>query len=369
MKFNKVLKNLKNYEAGKPIELVVRDFGIKKENIIKLASNENPYGCSKKVLKALREEIKNVNLYPDDSYFELKDLLAKKYSINCDEIIIGHGSDEVIEFAVNAKLSKNDKVLMSKTTFAMYEIYSLQTGAKIIKTASRNHDIKEFEKIYNENKDIKIIFLCLPNNPLGECLSKDEVYSFLDKIDKNVLVVVDGAYQEFAKYKDKTKEINPKKLIKKYPNTLYLGTFSKAYGLGGLRCGYGIANKEIIQELGKLRAPFNITNLSLKAAIYALKDEKFVLKTLKNNFKQMRRYEVFAKELGFEMQQSYTNFVVFNLNEDKNSSNLAQKLLKKGIIIRDLKSYGLNAIRITIGTKEQNDVFFKTFKQVYQCKD
>lgn len=364
MTFNKVLDDLKLYEAGKPIELVVREYGIDEKDIIKLASNENPYGCSPRVIEAIQQEAKKANLYPDDSMYELKEGLASQYKVNSSNIIIGVGSDEIISLALHAKANKDSAILMAKTTFAMYEIYGRQTGAQILKTPSDSHNLEEFLEMYKKNPQISVIFFCIPNNPLGECLEIAQVYKFLDQIDKDTLVIIDGAYQEFAAYKDKSKAVDVQEMTQKYENLLYLGTFSKAYGLGGMRCGYGIANEKIIKSLYKLRPPFNITTLSLKAAIVALKDEQFVQKCIKENFEQMQRYEEFARENALEFIPSYTNFITFKYDATKNSSKIAQKLLKKGIIIRDLASYGMNAIRITIGMPEQNSKFFRIYKSM-----
>ncbi len=358
MRFNRFLENVKNYEAGKPIELVMRDFGIKESEIVKLASNENPYGTPPKAIKAIKENAEKAFMYPDDSMLDLKSALSRRFDVENRNIIIGAGSDQVIEFAVLSKANSSNSVLMAKTTFAMYEIYAKRTETKIIKTPSDEHKIDEFYDLYKKNPDIEIIFLCLPNNPLGECLDREEVYDFLKEVDENVLVVVDGAYQEYASYKDGNKKIDPKDLIEKFPNSLYLGTFSKAYGLGGMRVGYGIAREEIIDEFYKLRPPFNVTTLSLKAAEAALEDEKFVLKSIKKNFEQMVRYEIFAKEKGIRYIESYTNFITFLLGS-KNSTKISNALLKRGIIVRDLASYGMNAIRITIGDERQNDRFFE----------
>lgn len=365
MQFNGVLDQLKIYEAGKPIELVVREYGIEAKDVIKLASNENPRGCSPKVLEAVRAEASKMNLYPDDSMYELKEALAKKYDVKEENIIIGAGSDQVISFAVHAKANANTKVLMAGITFAMYEIYALQTGATILKTPTAGHNLQEMLEIYKANQDVSVIFLCLPNNPLGECLDTKDVYAFLDQISPETLVVIDGAYQEYASFKDPAKKIVPSDIIAKYPNTLYSGTFSKAYGLGGMRCGYGIAKPEIIKALLKLRAPFNITNLTLKAAIVALSDQAFVEASVRENFEQMKAYEAFAKELGFNIIESYTNFIVLEFDASKNSGTIAQKLMEKGIIVRNLGSYGMNAIRVTIGTPEQNKRFFELFKTIY----
>ncbi len=363
MKFNKVLDNCKVYEAGKPIELVVREYGVAKEDIIKLASNENPYGTSPKVIKKIQELASSMFMYPDDSMYELKEALGNKFNVQSSNVIIGAGSDQILDFCVKSKCSHGSKVLMSNITFAMYEIYAKQAGAIVLKTKNDEHNLEQFLEMYKEHKP-DLIFLCLPNNPLGECLSKDEVYAFLDQIDSNTLVVVDGAYQEYASYKDAKKHISADDLISKYPNCIYLGTFSKAYSLGGMRTGYGIATNEVIQALLKLRPPFNITNLSLAAAIEALKDEDFVQDSIKKNFIEMSRYEEYVQKKGFSYIPSYTNFITIKFDNKFLSSEVAQALLQKGIIIRDLSSYGLNAIRITIGTRNQNTKVFTLLDEV-----
>lgn len=365
MKFNDVLENLTTYEAGKPIELVVREYGVKPENVVKLASNENPYGTSPKVVAKIQELAKNMFVYPDDSMYELKDALANKFKVNKENVIIGSGSDQILEYCVHAKCEKGSKILMAKTTFAMYEIYGRQTGATIIKTEDDQHNLEQFSKLYKEH-GADVIFLCLPNNPLGECLDKDDVYAFLETIDSNTLVVVDGAYQEYASFKDEKKRIDAKDLIMKFPNTIYLGTFSKAYALGGMRVGYGIAQENIIKTFYKLRAPFNITTLTLAAAIEALKDEEFVNACIAKNFEQMKRYEEYVTKKGFEFIPSYTNFITILFADKFVSKEVAQKLLETGVIVRDLTSYKQNAIRITIGTQEQNTRVFKQLDEVLE---
>jgi histidinol-phosphate aminotransferase len=365
MEFNKVLENVTTYEAGKPIELVVREYGVKPENVIKLASNENPYGTSPKVTAKIQELAKNMFVYPDDSMYELKEALANKFEVESSNVIIGSGSDQILEFCVHAKCEKDSKILMAKTTFAMYEIYGKQTGATIIKTEDDQHNLEQFSKLYKEH-GADVIFLCLPNNPLGECLDKDDVYAFLETIDSNTLVVVDGAYQEYAAFKDEKKRIVPKDLITKFPNAIYLGTFSKAYALGGMRVGYGIGEANIIKTLYKLRAPFNITTLTLAAAIEALKDEEFVNACIAKNFEEMTRYEDYAKAKGFEYIPSYTNFITIKFGDKFVSKEVAQKLLETGVIVRDLTGYGQNAIRITIGRAEQNTKVFAQLDQVLE---
>ena len=317
MKFNATLDSIKSYEAGKPIELVVREYGIAPDQIVKLASNENPFGCSPKVKEAVRAIIDNMALYPDDSMVKLKNALASKYGVETKELIIGAGSDQVIEFAIHAKAHEGSKVLMNSVTFAMYEIYARQVGAQIIRTASREHKMEEFYALYQEHKP-SIIFLCTPNNPTGDGLNAQEMVDFIAKVDSDTLIVVDGAYMEYARYKNPAYAVEPGDLIRRFDNVLFLGTFSKAYGLGGMRVGYGIANPAIINALYKVRPPFNITTLSLEAASVALEDEAFVQECIADNFDQMERYGEFARCKGINVIESYTNFVTLLLPEEKN---------------------------------------------------
>ncbi len=362
MKFNAVLDSIKSYEAGKPIELVVREYGIDPKDIIKLASNENPYGASPQVIKQIADLAHTASIYPDDSFFELKDGLASKYGVESSNIIIGAGSDQILEFAVHAILNENETVLMNSITFAMYEIYAKATGAKIVKTDSVHHDLDQFYDLY-QKENPRLIFICTPNNPTGDAIKKADLFAFLDKIDPETLVVVDGAYMEYATHKDPACHVEPSELIKKYPNVLYTGTFSKAYGLGGMRVGYGIGRPEIVTTLHKLRPPFNITTLTLAAAIEALKDEGFVTACIEKNFEEMERYEAFAKRVGLEYIESCTNFITLVL-EKHNSKEVAQTLLEQGVIIRDISSYGINAVRITIGKKEQNTIVLRKLEEI-----
>ncbi|MFT7003748.1 MAG: histidinol-phosphate aminotransferase [Sulfurimonas sp.] len=363
MKFNSKMKDIKNYETGKPIELVVREFGIEPKDIIKLASNENPNGCSLKVQDAVTKIVSNMALYPDDSMTALKSALSKRFDIQDENVIIGSGSDQVIEFLIHAKACSKSKVLMNSVTFAMYEIYAKHVGAQIIRTSSEEHDLDEFYELYKQEKP-SIIFLCTPNNPTGDAIDAVKLFDFLKKIDNDTLVIIDGAYMEYAIPKDVSKEVKPKDLISQFENVIYLGTFSKAYGLGGMRIGYGLADAKIIKELYKLRPPFNVTTLSLEAATVALSDEEFVRKSVFDNINEMKRYEEFAKEQKIDIIESYTNFVTLCLNTNQNSTLIANLLLQKGMIIRDLSGYGMNAIRVTVGTREQNTRFFELATEI-----
>ena len=352
--YNSYLKDIKTYEAGKPIELVVREYGIEPEDVIKLASNENPLGCSPKVTEAIANNASKASLYPDDSMYELKEALSKRFGIASQNIIIGAGSDQVLEFISHIKLNTQSKILRSAVTFAMYDIYAKQFGAKIITTPSFEHKAEEFiEKIQSENPDI--IYICTPNNPTGDATLREDVFKIISAAPKESIVVVDCAYMEYVS--DADYKLEPKDFVD-LENVIYLGTFSKAFGLGGMRVGYGIANEAIIQMLYKVRPPFNITTLSLLAAIEASNDIDFVKKSVDLNAEQMQRYIDFANKFNLEYIPSKTNFITLLFKQEYNSSDIANNLMKKGIIVRDLASYGLNAIRITIGTSEQNSRLF-----------
>ncbi|RDU60102.1 histidinol-phosphate transaminase [Helicobacter marmotae] len=362
--FRKALEQVVTYEAGKPIELVMREYGIKQEDVIKLGSNENPYGSSPKVIQSLQESAHKAYLYPDDSMYELKNALASRFNVRSEEIIIGAGSDQILEFCMQALEHKNARVIMAKTTFAMYEVYARLAGVEICKTPSDGHNLDEFLSLYNANrgekdyKRVSAVFLCVPNNPLGECLDTQDVEEFIKKLDRDTLVIIDGAYQEYAAFKDKKKAFNPADLIKKFENVIYLGTFSKVYGLGGMRVGYGIASKGIIAMLYKVRPPFNVSTLSLQAALVSLEDSAFIEQCIQSNASEMLRYEAMARDNALAFIPSYANFITLSSPRIE-STHLAQWLLARGLIVRNLASYGLNALRITIGTPSQNTRVFE----------
>jgi histidinol-phosphate aminotransferase len=363
MKFNPVIEHLKTYEPGKPIELVVRDYGIAPEEIVKLASNENPHGCSPQAVEAVARAAHLMYRYPDDSMMHLKAGLAEKFGVAEENLIVGAGSDQVIEFASRAKLREGAKILQSEITFAMYRIYAAQCGARTLTAPGIAHDLDAMYEIYKQERP-DIVYVCAPNNPTGDCLARVDVENFVERIDEETLVVVDGAYQEYAAFKDPSRALDARALIERFPHVLYLGTFSKAYGLGGMRVGYGIARKEIVEALYKLRPPFNVTTLSLVAAEAALRDEAFVEMSIRDCFEQMKSYEAFASERGIGYIESYTNFITWLLDGVADSTELSDALLRRGVIVRDLKGYGLNAIRITIGKAEENRRFFETVADI-----
>ncbi len=357
------IKNIPVYEAGKPVELAVREFGIAEDEVVKLASNENPLGTPPKAVEAIKKFANKAHLYPDDSMYRLKGKLANRFGVDDKNVIIGAGSDQVISFISHILLSEDKKILTSAVSFAMYDIYAKHHGAKVIKTKSYKHLSNEFIPLIKEHKP-SIVYICTPNNPTGDATTKEEIYKIIEASYKSgAVAVVDGAYMEYASYLCSDYEINPKELIQKYPNVVYLGTFSKAYGLGGMRVGYGIASKELIEDMMRVRPPFNITTLSMEAAISALDDDEFIKQSLELHSKELIRYKEFAKESGLDYIESYTNFITYLMPNDLNSTDIYKYLFQRGVIVRDLASYGMNALRITVGTEKQNDKLFSVLSE------
>ncbi len=361
MQFNRTLEKIKTYEAGKPIELVVRDFGIAPEAVVKLASNENPRGTSPAVQKAIVAHADKAHLYPDDSMYELKAALSRRFDVPEESLIIGAGSDQILEFVSRAKLNASSTVLMSRVTFAMYEIYARQQGATIVRTPDYRHRSEEFIPLMQTHTP-EVVYLCTPNNPTGDAIQREEVLRIIEAADPQTLVVLDGAYMEYAAAKDPAYRIDPAEILH-YPNVIYLGTFSKAYGLGGMRVGYGIAQPSIITALHKLRPPFNISTLSLAAAVAASADTEFVADSIALHQQELERYVNFAAQRGIETIESYTNFITYLFEPPYDSDTIADALLRQGVIVRNLASYSLNALRITVGTPAQNDRLFDVLRE------
>jgi histidinol-phosphate aminotransferase len=357
------LEEIEVYEAGKPIELLVREYGVAPEDVVKLASNENPLGTSPLVKEAIIANAHRAHLYPDDSMYELKEALARKFGVEEEELIIGAGSDQVLSFVSQLLLEPGRSILTSRVSFAMYDIYASWYGADIVKTESWRHLPEEFIPLIEE-REPAIVYLCTPNNPTGDAMRVEDIEKIVESGNpEKTLFVIDGAYMEYAAAKNPEYAVSPSRFIERYPNLLYLGTFSKAYGLGGMRVGYGIARRELISALYKIRPPFNITTLSLAAAVAALEDEAFVQETLKTHAREIGRYEEFADRNGIEYIESSTNFISYLFGEDRESGKIARYLFERGVIIRDLSSYGINGVRITVGTPKQNDRLFEVLQE------
>lgn len=354
----KNILNITPYEPGKPIEEVQREFGLKE--VIKMASNENPLGPSPKAISAIKKNLKNLNRYPDSHSFYLKQKLARKLGIRPENLVIGNGSDEIIVLALKAFLNEGEEVVIADTTFLIYDIASQAANAKISVVPMKNfkYDLKAMkEKISDKTK---IIFIANPDNPTGTYVTENEVSSFMKAIPKNVIVFFDEAYYEFGKQQKDFP--NTMKYLNK-ENVIIARTFSKTYGLSGLRIGYAISNPEFINYINRVREPFNVNMLAQIGALAALDDKVFLKKTLSNTKKGKEfLYREFDK-LGLAYVPSATNFILVNIKKD--CKEVFKKLLKLGIIIRDMKGWGLDTyIRVTVGTDKENKKFIKALRRV-----
>ncbi len=353
----KSILNIKPYQPGKPIEEVKRELGLKEVN--KMASNENPLGPSPKAISAIKKYINNINRYPEGSCFYLRQALSKRLKIKQDQIIFGNGSDELIVFSLRAFVNEGDEVIVASPTFLIYEIASKIQGAKvkIVPTRYFKYDLKLMAK--SVTKNTKIVFIANPDNPNGTYVTKYELESFLKSIPKEILVFIDEAYFDFVAEKD-------------YPNGLdYISgnnviisrSFSKSYGLAGVRVGYGVSNPEIIKYMEAVREPFNVNSIAQVAALAALKDKKFLSKTKKITQDGRKfLYKEFSK-LGLRYIPSVTNFILFEVG--RSAQKVSGALLKKGIIVRDMKAWGLDTfMRVTVGKPKENKKFIKELRGV-----
>jgi len=354
----KTILNVKPYVPGKPIDEVKRELGLRR--VIKLASNENPYGPSSKVLKAMQGAVKNVNRYPDGGCFYLRQTLAKQLKLSPDQLIFGNGSDELIVLAVRAFVNPGDEVIIADPSFLIYDIASRIAGAKIKAVALKNfrYDLASMKN--QVSKKTKIVFLGNPDNPSGQYFTTKEIQGFFKGLNRDILVFIDEAYYEYVTASDYVDSV---KLLKMYKNLFITRTFSKMYGLAGLRVGYGMGNKELIDILNRIREPFNVNSVAQAAAIACLKDKSHYQRLAKT-FEAQRKIVCKALDkLGLIYVDSCTNFILVNVKRD--SSLVCKKLLKKGVIVRDMGFWKLkNFIRVTIGTDKENKILIKTLESV-----
>jgi len=361
--WKKILEQVTPYKPGKPIDEVKRELGL--ENVIKLASNENPIGPSARVIKALAEGAKDVNRYPDGGCFYLRKALSEKLSVPGDNIVFGNGSDEIILLTLHAFVDPGDEVIVADPTFLIYNIASMIKGADIKTIPSKNfkYDLKGMLGAVTDRT--KVIFIANPDNPTGSYVTDGEFEEFIEKVPEDVLVFMDEAYYEFAAGSDYPETLP---LIEREDrNVVIARTFSKAYGLAGLRLGYGIARKDIAQVLNKVREPFNVNSLAQVAALAVLEDDEYLNASVSLVKEEKKRfYEVFEK-LGAEYIPSRTNFVLVNTRSD--SLKIADCLMKKGIIVREMTAWKLEGfIRVNIGLREENDAFFEAFTEIMREK-
>ncbi len=361
MTYRKELSKINAYKPGKPIEEVKRS--LKLDEVYKLASNEIPFPPSY-IRKAIGEEVKNISRYPESSSFYLRIALSKKLGVREDQIIFGNGSDELIVLALKALISKGDEAVVAYPTFLIYEIQAKIAGAKVVKVPLKNLRYSLSEIAKRVTKKTKIIFIANPDNPTGTYVNEKEVKDFLAKIPKRVLVFFDEAYFEFAP-KDFPETL---KLLAKRGNIIVTRTFSKAYGLAGLRIGYGVTTRELAGILNKIREPFNINRFAQVAALAALKNKGFLRKTTTHVKKEKKYLYKELKKCNLSFTESATNFVLVDLKRD--TSRLCDYLLKRGVIVRGLKGWGLkNFFRVTVGLSCENKKFINCLKSYLKKKN
>ncbi|MCJ8011073.1 histidinol-phosphate transaminase [Paenibacillus sp. KQZ6P-2] len=359
MKPKSHIVNLPVYQPGKPIEDVKRELGL--DEVIKLASNENPYGASPKVREAILSELENISIYPDGGAVELTADLAKALGVSSNQIIFGCGSDEIIALLARAFFVPGDETIMADQTFSVYKSNADIEGAISIEVPLVNgtHDLDAM--LAKVNDHTKIIWVCNPNNPTGTILSEQELTAFLDKVPADVMVVLDEAYCEYV-----TDPSYPNSIpyLGKYPNVVILRTFSKIYGLASLRIGYGVGQPDVIKLINQVREPFNTTRVAQAAAKAALKDQEYIANCRTANAAGIVQLQAEFDRLGLKYFPAHGNFIMVDVC--KPAGEIFEALLRKGIIIRAGHSKYPTFIRVTVGSQEQNKAFIHALEQVLE---
>ena len=355
------IKNLLPYKAGKPIEEVQRELGIK--NVIKLASNENPMGPSKKAIEAIRQSLNHISLYPDSSGFYLRKKLSDIFNLNMNNVVLGAGSEGIMATIMRTFLNEKDRILATENSFIGFRVLANASGKKIDWIPMRDFRY-DLDAMANQiNRNTKIIYLANPDNPTGSYFNKTEFDAFMEKVPDRSLVILDEAYYEYASsIKD-----YPDSMNYRYDNVITLRTFSKSYGLAGLRVGYGFAHQDLISNLMKVKLPFEPSIPAQVAAIAALNDIDHLKATLNENKRQMLRIEKVFKKLNLPYISSSANFITLIFDNQSQAEIFTQQFLKSGIILRHLKAFGLpNCVRVTIGKDSEMGVFINKLDSILE---
>jgi len=352
------VQKLVPYTPGKPIEELERELGL--SNIIKLASNENPLGPGKKALAAIQVTLKDLALYPDGNGFNLKSALAEKYAVDMSQITLGNGSNEILELVARAFLTPGLEVVFSQHAFAVYPIVTQAVGATAVVAPALNYGHDLDAMLQRVTDKTRLVFIANPNNPTGTLLSHTDLEAFIGALPDTCVCVLDEAYCEFVGDQSADNSIA---WLKKYPNLLITRTFSKAYGLAGLRIGYGLSSPQLADILNRVRQPFNNNMLALAAAEAALTDIEHLQNTITVNAQGMQFITEGFKNLGLEWIPSAGNFVLVDLKQP--AMPTYEALLRKGVIVRPVGVYELpNHLRITIGTQAENQLFLQALTEV-----
>lgn len=336
----------------------------KTKKIIKLSANESALGTSSKVKAILRNNI-TTSKYPDYTSKYLRKQISVKFQCDADKVICGSGSDEIIQMLCQLFLSKGDQVIVPEFSFLMYRIYASISGAKVVFSKEKNFKISVDNILKKVNKKTKIIFLANPNNPTGTYLYKHELTNLRKRLRNDILLVIDDAYYEYMKDKNYSSGL---KIFKNCKNVFILRTFSKIYGLAALRIGWGFGDKNIIDALNSIKPPFNVNEIAQLCAIEALKDNKFINKSIKHNLYWSKKIKKTLEEFGIYSNKISANFLLLNFNRCKLSANAIEKKLEnRGIILREMKTYGIdNHLRLTIGNVPENKLFLKEIKRIFK---
>ncbi|MEO1963393.1 MAG: histidinol-phosphate transaminase [Cycloclasticus sp.] len=344
----KSVNGLSPYQPGKPIDELQRELGL--DDVVKLASNENPLGPSEKVKEAIQLAVDELSQYPDGSGFHLKSALAEKLSITTDMITLGNGSNDVLDAIARVFLEQGREAIYSEYAFVVYAIatQSVSATARVAKAVDYGHDLTAMKALVNERTSV--VFIANPNNPTGTLLDWAELETFIQTMPSHVMVVLDEAYCEYLNQAEIPNTIN---WLQKYQNLIVTRTFSKAYGLAGLRVGYALSHPDIADLLNRVRHPFNVNTLGLAAAQAALQDVDYIDKSRQLNKKGLQQLEIGFSQLGLKYIPSVGNFISVNVGEQ--AAEVYQGLLREGVIVRPIAAYKMpNHLRISVGLEHEN---------------
>ena len=346
------VRSIAPYQPGKPISELAREMGLDERQIVKLASNENPRGIGPRTRAAIDAALAEIARYPDGNGFELKSALAARYGVDPGAIVLGNGSNDVLELVAAAFLGPGRAAVMSQHAFAVYPLATQARGARSIVVPAKNyaHDLETMARAVDD--ETYVIWAANPNNPTGTYARADEVEAFLRRVPERVLVVLDEAYNEYLTPDLRGDSV---KWLKRHPNLILTRTFSKAYGLAGLRVGYAFAQPSVADVMNRVRQPFNVNSLALAAATAALDDMAFVARSYAENLQGLRQLEEGAERLGLEYIPSHGNFLAVRVGA---AAEIYKRLLRRGVIVRPVGGYQLpEHLRVTVGTPEENEKF------------
>jgi histidinol-phosphate aminotransferase len=352
------IATLKPYPPGKPLEELEREYGIK--NSIKLASNENPLGTSPLAIEAIRSQLKNLRRYPDGNGYHLKQRLSQQLGVKESCIVLGNGSNEIIDLIIRTFVQPREEVLMSEPTFLVYPLMTQAVGARAVKVPQKSfaHDLKAMAELITINT--RVVFLDNPNNPSGTVIRRKDFEYFRSQIPKDVIVVLDEAYIEFT---DAEQTITGLEYLNAPSPVISLRTFSKAYGLAGLRVGYGIMPAEVADYLNRTRQPFNVNSLAQVAALAALDDKEFLRETQKVVREGLAFLYAELDKMELRTHATQANFFLIEVGYD--GRKVYEAMLRRGVIVRAMNAYGLDKhIRISVGRQEENQRFVESLKEV-----